>query len=114
MKQKFEVILLEEVWEFLDFLDEKAKEKIFYNIDKSKYVQDPEIFKKLDNEIWEFRTIYNKTYYRIFSFWDKTDKTETLVIATQGIIKKTDKIPKGDIEKARAIMKLYFEQKLKK
>jgi|SRR5665647_286601 len=114
MKQKFEVILLEEVWEFLDFLDEKAKEKIFYNIDKSKYVQDPEIFKKLDNEIWEFRTIYNKTYYRIFSFWDKTDKTETLVIATQGIIKKTDKIPKGDIEKARAIMKLYFGQKLKK
>ena len=114
MKQKFEVILLEEVWEFLDTLDEKAKEKIFYNIDKSMYVNNSEIFKKLDNEIWEFRTIYNKTYYRVFSFWDKSGKTETLVVATHGIIKKTDKIPKGEIERARAIMKLYFEQKLKK
>ena len=114
MKQKFEVVLLEDVWEFLDTLDEKAKEKIFYNIDKSKYVNDPEIFKKLDNEIWEFRTIYNKTYYRVLSFWDKTEKSETLVVATHGIIKKTDKIHKGDIEKTRAIMKLYFEQKLKK
>ena len=114
MKQKFEVALLDEVWEFLDTLDEKAKEKIFYNIDKSKYVNDPEIFKKLDNEIWEFRTIYNKTYYRVFSFWDKTEKTETLVVATHGIVKKTEKIPKGEIERAKAIMKLYFEQKVKK
>lgn len=48
------------------------------------------------------------------SFWDKTEKTETLVVTTHGIIKKTDKLPKEEIEKARAIMKLYFEQKLKK
>lgn len=114
MKQKFEVILLEEVWDFLDTLDEKAKDKIFYNIDKSKYVNDSELFKKLDDEIWEFRTLYNKTYYRILSFWDKTEETGTLVAATHGIVKKTDKVPKGDIEKARTIMKLYFEQKLKK
>ena len=30
-----------------------------------------------------------------------------------GIVKKTDKVPKKDIEKARAIMKHYFEQKNK-
>jgi phage-related protein len=48
------------------------------------------------------------------SFWDKTEETGTLVAATHGIVKKTDKVPKGDIEKARTIMKLYFEQKLKK
>ena len=53
-------------------------------------------------------------YYRLFAFWDKLDKTETLVVATHGIIKKTDKIPKTEIEKAKAIMKLYFEQKNKK
>jgi phage-related protein len=35
----------------------------------------------------------------------------TLVVATHGIIKKTDKIPKAEIEKAKAIMKQYFEQK---
>ncbi len=114
MKQKFEVILLGEVWEFLGSLEEKSKEKILYNIDKSKYIINPELFKKLDEDIWEFRTKYSKTYYRIFSFWDKSGDIDTLVVATHGIIKKTDKVPKGEIEKARAIMRLYFEQKLKR
>jgi phage-related protein len=114
MMKKFEVILLGEVWDFLDSIEQKAKEKIFYNIDKSNYITDPELFKKLDADIWEFRTKYTKTYYRILAFWDKTEKTETLVVATHGIIKKTDKVPKGEIEKARAIMRLYFDQKLKK
>ncbi len=114
MKQKFEVILLGEVWDLLDTIDEKSKDKIFYNIDKSKYVNNPELFKKLDDLIWEFRTKYNKTYYRLLAFWDKTGDTETLVVATHGIIKKTDKMPKAEIEKAKAIMKQYFEQKSKK
>ena len=114
MKAKFEVVLLEEVWELFDTLDEKTKNKIIYNIDKSKYVNDPGLFKKLKDEIWEFRTIFNRMKYRILAFWDKTDKTETFVIATHGIIKKTDKMPSAEIERAKAIMKLYFEQKLKK
>jgi len=114
MKQKFDVILLSEVWELLDSIEEKAREKILYNIDKSKYINDPELLKKLDEDIWEFRTKYNKAHYRILAFWDKTGKTETLVVATHGIIKKTDKVPKGDIEKAKAMMKLYFEQKINK
>jgi len=114
MKQKFDVILLGEVWDLLDSIDEKSKDKILYNIDKAKYVNNPELFKKLDELIWEFRTKYKMNYYRLLSFWDKADKTETLVIATHGIIKKTDKIPKAEIEKAKAIMKQYFEQKTKK
>lgn len=113
MKPKFDVILLGEVWDLLDTIDEKSKEKIFYNIDKAKYVNDPELFKKLDDLIWEFRTKYRKTYYRLLAFWDKTDKTETLVVATHGIIKKTDKMPKAEIEKAKTIMKQYFDQKHK-
>lgn len=113
MKQKFNVIILGEVWDFLDSIDEKSKDKILYNIDKAKYVNDPELFKKLDEIIWEFRSKYKKTYYRLLSFWDKTDKRDTLVVATHGIIKKTDKIPKTEIEKARAIMKQYFEEKQK-
>ncbi len=111
MKSKFEMVLLQGVWELFDILDEKAKEKIIYNIDKSKYLNDPELFKKLDNEIWEFRTKYNGKYYRLFAFWDKMDKSETLVVATHGIIKKMDRISKTEIEKAKTIMKVYFEQK---
>jgi phage-related protein len=114
MRQKFNVILLGEVWDFLDTLDEKSKEKILYNIEKAKYVNNPELFKKIEDVIWEFRTKYKKTHYRLLSFWDKTDKTDTLVIATHCIIKKKGKISKTEVEKARVIMKQYFEEKQKK
>ena len=95
-------------------LMKSRKIKFSITIDKAKYVNDPELFKKIDELIWEFRTKYNKTYYRLFSFWDKSDVSETLVVATHGIIKKTDKISKTEIDKAKMIMQQYFDQKLKK
>src|SRR6218665_2729630 len=107
MKQ-FDVILLDEAREFLLLLDEKSRDKIIFNIDKSMTKMDNELFKKLKGEIWEFRTLYNKTHYRIFSFWDKEDK-KTLVLATHGIIKKTDKTTEKEIEKADRIRIKYFE-----
>lgn len=92
-------------------IDSKPKGKIYYNIDKAKLTNDPKLFKKLKGEIWEFRTKYIGLQYTPLAFWDKTDKTETLVLATHGIIKKTDKVPKADIEKAKKIMAEYFAQK---
>jgi hypothetical protein len=68
------------------------------------------LFKKLTDEIWEFRTKYNGLQYRLFAFWDKTQKSETLIISTHGIVKKVDKVPKAEIEKAERIRKEYFEQ----
>lgn len=111
MKERFEIILLDDASEFLKHIDKKASKKMLYNIRKSKYFNNPEIFKKLTYDIWEFRTIYNRQYYRLFSFWDKTEKTETLVIATHGLIKKTRRIPKNEIDKAEKIMKAYFDEK---
>ena len=111
MQQKFEIILLEEVWTLLNNLDEKIKDKILYNIEKATYVNDPKLFKKLDGEIWEFRAKYRRLQYRLLSFWDKTDSSNTVVVSTHGIIKKTDKVPKSEIEKTKHIMKRYFEQK---
>ncbi|EMR01432.1 Phage-related protein [Cesiribacter andamanensis AMV16] len=102
---------MEEAAEFLDQLDEKARDKIIYNITKAQLTNDKELFKKLTNEIWEFRTLYSKTYYRLFAFWDKSDKTDTVVISTHGLIKKTGKIPQADLDKAVKLMKIYFEQK---
>ena len=60
MKSNFNVLLLGEVWDLLESIDEKSKDKILYNIDKARYVNDPELFKKLDDLIWEFRTKYQK------------------------------------------------------
>ena len=111
MKSKFEVILLGDVWDLLDSIDEKSKDKIFYNIDKSKYVNDPELFKKLNENIWEFRTKFLTKHIRLLAFWDKTEKSETLVIATHGFIKKTQKTPKSEIEKAERIREQYYKEK---
>jgi phage-related protein len=111
---KFEVIFLTEAREFLLEIDEKSRDKIIFNIDKAKIKNDNELFKKLKGEIWEFRTLYNKTYFRIFAFWDKTEKLQTLVLATHGIIKKTGKTPDKEIEKAENIRIKYFELKNKR
>ncbi len=108
---KFEVIFLEQAKLFLDKLDDKTRKKVIFNIWKSKKVNNPELFKKLTNEIWEFRTKYLSKQIRLFAFWDKTNKTKTLVISSNGFIKKTKKTPKGEIEKAEQIRNEYFKQK---
>ena len=113
MNGKFVVIFLSGAREFLIELDIKSRDKVIFNIDKSKIINDKDLFKKLKGEIWEFRTLFNKTYYRIFAFWDKEDKQQTLVLATHGIIKKTNKIPEKEIEKAERIRLKYFELKNK-
>ena len=110
MEPKFKVDFLEDAIDFLESLDEKTKAKILYNIKLSQYKNDTELFKKLTDTIWEFRTLYNKTHYRFFAFWDKTNKQETLVISTHGIEKKTGKVPKSEILKAENLRTIYFNQ----
>jgi phage-related protein len=109
MKPKFEIVFLEQAIDFMSKLDAKAKRKIYYNLDKAKFENDPKLFKKLTEEIWEFRTLYQGIQYRLFAFWDKTNKIETLVLSTHGIIKKVSKVPKAEIEKAMKIRSEYFD-----
>lgn len=107
----FRLITLKEANTFIDSLPDKAREKIFYNIRKVQAgVKDKDLFKKLGNsEIWEFRTVWQNISYRLFAFWDKDE--ETLVIATHGLIKKTQKTQLSDIEKAEKIRKEWFNNK---
>ena len=44
--------------------------------------------------------MYNSKAYRLFSFWDNVGGKETLVVATHGILKKTQKTPTKEIKKA--------------
>ncbi len=108
---KYEIIFLEWAKAFIDNLDIKMRKKVIYNIWKSREVNDPELFKKLDGNIWEFRTKFLNNQIRLFAFWDKREKEETLVIATHGFIKKTQKTPKSEIDKAEKIRKQYFKEK---
>ncbi len=87
MEKKFEIIFLEQAIDFIDSLDLKTRRKIYYNLDKAKFVLDPKLFKKLTGDIWEFRTKYSGKQYRLFAFWDKTGEKETFVISTHGIVK---------------------------
>jgi hypothetical protein len=47
----------------------------------------------------------------LLAYWDKTTKPDTLVIATHGFIKKVDRVPENEIEKAKRLRKKYFESK---
>ncbi len=108
---KYAIIFLEWAEEFLGSLDSKTRKKVLYNIWKSRDVNDPALFKKLDGDIWEFRTKFLTKQIRLLAFWDKTEKTETLVVATHGVIKKTQKVPKSEIERAKKIRDDYFNEK---
>ncbi len=110
----FETKFLDEADEFIAKLDPKTARKIIYNIDLAEQTNDPRLFKKLQNDIWEFRAKYAGLQIRLLAFWDKTDNKETLVIATHGFVKKVDKVPSNEIERAERIRDKYFNNKLKK
>ena len=112
--QYFKTIFLKEADKFIAGLDAKAIKKVFYNIDLAEQTNDPKLFKKLQKEIWEFRVRYAGQQIRLLAFWDKTGAKETLVFATHGFIKKVEKVPVNEIERAENIRKKYFENKLKK
>jgi phage-related protein len=107
----FNVKFLKDAKVFLDSLDDKPRDKIVYNIWKSKSIRDDELLKKLEDDIWEFRTLYNKIAYRLFAFWDETEKS--MIVATHEIIKKTKKTPKKEIEKAKQLRIEYLKSKKK-
>ncbi len=113
MDRLFNIEFLEEAFEFLRNLDKKHHEKILFNIRKAQIEQDAELFKKLRDEIWEFRTLYQGLKYRLLAFWDKTGSKNTLVVATHGLIKKRSKVPESEIQKAKQIRIKYFEDKEK-
>jgi len=111
MDKRFEIIFLDEAFDFLQGLERKHYEKILYNIRKAQVENDPELFKKLTDDIWEFRTMYQGFKYRLLAFWDKTSSSETFVISTHGFIKKRSKVHDKEIQKAIQIRTKYLNQK---
>jgi phage-related protein len=109
MVEHFNVVFLREVEIFLTSLDIKARNKIVFNIDKARIMLDSNLFKKLNDDIWEFRTTFQSIDYRLLAFWDKTDNQNTLVICTHGLIKKSQKTPKSEIQKALKIRLEYYK-----
>ena len=86
----FDTRFLEEVDKFISDLKPKTVKKILYNIDLPEQTNDPRLFKKLKREIWEFGN------------------------SDSWFIKKIDKAPENEIERAGRIKERYFESKTKK
>jgi hypothetical protein len=54
--KRFEVTYLTEAIGFLERIEQKAAEKLLFDISKSQTINDVRVFKKLKNSnIWEFR-----------------------------------------------------------
>ncbi len=111
MATKFDFVMLEDAKKFVLGLPQAAMKKVLYNAHRvANGEQNAELFKKLESsDIWEFRTLYNGIQYRLFAFGDT--RNNTLVIATHGIIKKTQKTPAKEISKAEKIRLEYFNEK---
>lgn len=75
---------------------------------KSREINDTNILKKLTDEIWEFRTRYDKQQIRLLAFWDSNLKS--MIVCTHGFVKKTQKTPKSEIMKALEFSKKYLNQ----
>lgn len=105
---KLKIILSDEADNFLKSQPIKVQMKIAKNIRRVESgIVSIDLFKKLvGSNIWELRTLFNGNYYRLFAFWDT--RNEALIIATHGIVKKTDKTPNKEIRKAEAFRKEYF------
>jgi len=98
------------IQEFLDSLPGKVAQKIAWVV---KLLEDLEMvpsfyFKKLvgTEEIWECRIQFGSNTYRIFCFF-----IDNSVILTHGFVKKSQKTPGGEIEKAEAYRRDFLKRR---
>ena len=111
MIKPIEIILLFDAENFIDEMEISARKKLFYSIRRTKMIVFGDWFEKLKSskDIFEFRVKTVTNFFRLFAFWDCTRDSETLIVCTHGLIKKTNKTPKKDIEKAEMIKDKYFK-----
>jgi phage-related protein len=73
-------------------------------IDFNQLIRSEEV-KKLRPELWELRTRFGKLRSRLFFSRDGEE-----CLFSHGIIKKTQKVPPRELDKAEEIIKLYKKQ----
>ena len=113
MKVKIAVVYLDGAQSYLEKMPEKARKKMLYNISLVQMgVKDDSIFKKLSHSgIWEFRVEYQKMDFRLLAFWDKFHNS--IVVATHGFDKKSQKTPRKEIINAEKLREDYYKNTIK-
>ena len=96
--------------DFIDRLSGKAAQKITWTLSLMEEldVLPANYFKKLVNSdgIWEVRVSLGSNIYRIFCFFS----AKSVVILTHGLVKKTQKTPPSEIERAEAYKREYLSR----
>ncbi len=95
---------------FLDELSAKTAQKVTWVLRLLEELDSipAAYFKKLtgSEEIWECRIQFGSNAYRLFCFFMKGE----VVVLTHGLIKKTQKTPQSEIEKAEAYRKDFLRR----
>ncbi len=112
LKKPIKVRLLKEAEEYILNQNERIQKRFFLAFDKTQSGYTGSWFEKLKGSegIYEFRQRDHQKFYRVFAFWD-SEENETLIIATHGFDKKSNKTPPKEIKKAEKIRKRYFNAK---
>lgn len=99
------------VQEFLDSLPGRVAQKVAWVLS---LIEDLDVvpstyFRKLVStaEIWECRIQLGSNAYRIFCFFD----SNSVVVLTHGLIKKTQKTPQREIDRAEAYRRDYLQRR---
>jgi phage-related protein len=108
-KQRTVVIYRNYFTEFYVAQSEKVQHKIAKTIEIIESIDRiPERYLKyLQNGLFEMRVQLGSDIFRVFCFFDGGK----LVILHSGFQKKTQKTPKGELERAMRLMKEYFKEK---
>jgi phage-related protein len=96
-------------WEFYNAQTKPVQDKIDYVLHIVMTVDQvpKKFFKHIEDGIYEIRIKVGSDIYRIFSFFDDGK----LVILLHGFSKKTQKLPRKHIEKAKQLRGTYYDNK---
>ena len=99
------------VKDFLDSLPGKVAQKVTWVLSllEELDIVPASYFKKLvgSEDIWECRIQFGSNAYRIFCFFEGN----SVVVLTHGLVKKTQKTPKNEIEKAEAYRRDHLKRR---
>ena len=98
-------------WKFFNELPNEVQEKIDYVFEIIMTVDriPKKFFKHVEDGIYEIKVERDSNIYRIFSFFDDGK----LVILLNGFQKKSQKLPRKEINKAKKLRKMYYDEKEK-
>ncbi len=96
-------------WDFYNAQSGSVQKKIDYvlYIVRSTKVIPGKFFKHVEDGIYEIRVQLGNNIYRVFGFFEQGN----VIVLLHGIVKKTQKLPRREIERAHELRRKYYESR---